>query len=137
MVNERVVLNSDLRYLDSMGNLLRSRTELSIARMLAFLGNQYKYNISLKTDDSSIQVDFAVGDKYIEVIDSEADVMKFKKIKEKMPSLNIVAIGHSRYAGRLEEMESMFFYDESERTQSGSIFIEDPSLAFDYAHILP
>ncbi len=137
MVNERVVLNSDLRYLDSMGNLLRTRTELSVAKMLAFLGNQYKYNVSLKTDDSSIQVDFAVGDKYIEVIDSEADVMKFKKIKERMPGLNIVAIGHSRYAGRLEEIESMFFYDESERTQSGSIFIEDPSLAFDYAHILP
>ena len=31
----------------------------------------------------------------------------------------------------------MFFYDESERMATGSIFIEDPSLAFDYAHILP
>jgi hypothetical protein len=33
MTKERIVLNSDLRYIDR-GNLLRSRSELSIAKML-------------------------------------------------------------------------------------------------------
>ncbi len=138
MATERVVLNSDLRYLDDRGNLLRSRAELSVAKMLAFLGHDYRYDAALSLPDgTSARIDFAIGDKYIEVIDSEADVFKFKKIKEKMPHLNIVAVGHSKFASRIGEMDSMFFYNESERTQTGSIFIEDPSLAFDYAHILP
>jgi len=34
-------------------------------------------------------------------------------------------------------MDSLFFYDGNGYVQTGSIFIEDPSLAFDYAHILP
>ncbi|HZT35534.1 MAG TPA: 6-carboxytetrahydropterin synthase, partial [Nitrososphaera sp.] len=67
----------------------------------------------------------------------ESDAAKFRRIKERMPALDIVAIGHSKYSSKVDEIDSMFFYDESERTQTGSIFIEDPSLAFDYAHILP
>jgi 6-pyruvoyltetrahydropterin/6-carboxytetrahydropterin synthase len=138
MPTERAVLNSDLRYLDSKGNLMRTRAELSIARMLDFLGIDYKYDqpITLKEGTTS-HVDFVAGSKHIEVIDSEADASKFRRIKEDMPALDIVAVGHSKYSSRVSEMDSMFFYDESERTQTGSIFIEDPSLAFDYAHILP
>ena len=54
-----------------------------------------------------------------------------------MPGLDVIAVGHSRYASKVSEMDSMFFYDKQERMATGSIFIEDPSLAFDYAHILP
>ena len=36
----------------------------------------------------------------------------------------------------MNELESFFSFD-SASNQVGSIFIEDPSLAFDYAHILP
>jgi 6-pyruvoyltetrahydropterin/6-carboxytetrahydropterin synthase len=54
-----------------------------------------------------------------------------------MPSLDIIAIGHSKFASKVEEMDSVFLYDEPQKAQTGSIFIEDPSLAFDYAHILP
>lgn len=135
---ERAVLNSDLRYLDSKGNLMRSRAELSVARMLAFLGHDYRYDHALALPDgTSVAVDFVSGGRYIEVIDSEADVVKFRRIKEQMPALEIIAVGHSKYSSRVGEMDSMFFYDDSDRTQTGSIFIEDPSLAFDYAHILP
>jgi 6-pyruvoyltetrahydropterin/6-carboxytetrahydropterin synthase len=135
---ERTVLNSDLRYLDSKGNLMRTRAELSVARMLAFLGHDYRYDHALVLPDgTSASVDFASEGRYIEVIDSEADVVKFRRIKEQMPALDIIAVGHSKYSSRVGEMDSLFFYDESDRTQTGSIFIEDPSLAFDYAHILP
>jgi 6-pyruvoyltetrahydropterin/6-carboxytetrahydropterin synthase len=34
-------------------------------------------------------------------------------------------------------MDSLFFFDNANHIQTGSIFIEDPALAFDYAHILP
>lgn len=141
MPTERAVLNSDLRYLDSKGNLMRTRAELSVARMLDFLGHDYRYNQTVTLPSGvKIQVDFTIaGDssRHIEVVDSDADAAKFRRIREEMPALNLIAIGHSKYSSKVEEIDSIFFYDESERTQTGSIFIEDPSLAFDYAHILP
>ncbi len=138
MPTERVVLDSDLRYLDGKGNLLKSRAELSVARMLAFLGDDYRCNASVTLPGGErIPVDFAIGNRYIEVIDSEIDESKFRRIKEALPSLDIIAIGHSRFASKVEEMDSLFMYDEPDKVQTGSIFIEDPSLAFDYAHVLP
>lgn len=143
MPTERVVLNSDLRYLDSKGNLMRTRAELSVARMLDFLGHDYRYDQGVTLPGGAVvRVDFIIiiagnNSKHIEVVDSEADAAKFRRIKEEMPALDIIAIGHSKYSSKVDEIDSMFFYDESERTQTGSIFIEDPSLAFDYAHILP
>jgi 6-pyruvoyltetrahydropterin/6-carboxytetrahydropterin synthase len=134
---ERVVLDSDLRYIDK-GNLLRSRSELSVAKVLSFLGQDYQYNVSVKLPDGkSLTVDFKAGSKYIEVVDSEADAAKFKQLREQLPGLDIIAVGHSKYASKIKEMDSLFFYDSADHMQTGSIFIEDPSLAFDYAHILP
>src|SRR3989454_6217329 len=137
MTKERVVLDSDLRYLDK-GNLFQSRSELSVAKMLSFLGHDYQYNVDLELPNGkSAKVDFKAGSKYIEVIDSEADVAKFKQLREQLPNLDIIAVGHSKYASKIEEMDSLFFFDSADHMQTGSIFIEDPSLAFDYAHILP
>jgi 6-pyruvoyltetrahydropterin/6-carboxytetrahydropterin synthase len=146
MANERVVLNSDLRYIDR-GNLLRSRSELSIAKMLSFLGQDYEYDVNITLPGGeSIRVDFGIGrrlddysknTRYIEVIDSEEDAIKFKTIRDKIPTLDIIAVGQSKYASRIDEIESLFFFDSGDHMQTGSIFIEDPALAFDYAHILP
>jgi 6-pyruvoyltetrahydropterin/6-carboxytetrahydropterin synthase len=138
MAKERIVLNSDLRYIDR-GNLLRSRSELSVAKMLAFLGHDYQYDVNVKLPDgNSEKVDFKAGmSKYIEVIDSEGDAIKFNRIRDELPTLDIIAVGQSKYASRINEMDSLFFFDKTNQTQTGSIFIEDPALAFDYAHILP
>lgn len=139
MPSERVVLDSDLRYLDNKGNLLRSRSEFSIAQTISFLGQDYQYDVAVKLADGKlIKIDFRVGsDRYIEVIDSDSDAAKFKLVREQQPDLEIIAIGHSKYASKIKEMEALFFYDSPDQMQTGSIFIEDPSLAFDYAHILP
>src|SRR5919107_2041488 len=106
MTKERIVLNSDLRYIDR-GNLLRSRSELSIAKMLSFLNQNYEYDVAIKMPDGeSIKIDFKTGgvgnnnknnknNKYIEVVDSEEDVTKFKNIREQLPTLDIIAVGHS------------------------------------------
>jgi len=146
MAKERFLLDSDLRYIDK-NNLLRSRSELSVAKILSFLNRDYDYDVSVKIPDGeSVKIDFKAGgvdgvggnSKYIEVIDSEEDAIKFKKIREKLPTLDIIAVGHSKYASRIDEMDSLFFFDSSSGTmQTGSIFIEDPTLAFDYAHVLP
>ena len=139
MAKERIVLNSDLRYIDK-GNLLRSRSELSIAKMLSFLGQNYEYDVNVTMPDGeSIKIDFKAGgsNRYIEVIDSEEDANAFKNIREKLPTLDIIAVGHSKYVSKINEMDSLFFFDSGDHMQTGSIFIEDPTLAFDYAHILP
>jgi 6-pyruvoyltetrahydropterin/6-carboxytetrahydropterin synthase len=147
MAKERFLLDSDLRYIGK-NNLLRSRSELSVAKILSFLNQDYEYDVSVKIPDGeSVKIDFKAGgggdggggnSKYIEVIDSEEDAIKFKKIREKLPTLDIIAVGHSKYASRIDEMDSVFFFDSSsDHMQTGSIFIEDPTLAFDYAHILP
>ena len=131
------------------GNLLGSRSELSVAKVLSFLGQNYEYNVNVKMPDGeSVKIDFRVGEdrggdddgdnsKYIEVIDSEEDATKFKTVREKHPTLDIIAVGHSKYASRINEIDSLFFFDSGDHIQTGSIFIEDPALAFDYAHILP
>src|ERR671923_542189 len=132
-----VVTDSDLEYIDQRGNLLRNRAELSTSNILSFLGHNYEYNARVDLSESNfVYVDFKVDDKYIEVIDSESDIEKFKMVKRSLPKLKVIAIGHSNYAAKVSELESFFSFD-SLSNQVGSIFIEDPSLAFDYAHILP
>ena len=45
-----------------------------------------------------------------------------------------MAIGHPKFAAQIKELKEIVFYEKE--PQTGSIFIEDPSFAFDYAHIL-
>jgi len=52
-----------------------------------------------------------------------------------MPETKIMAIGHPKFAAQIKELQELVFYDKE--PQTGSIFIDDPSFAFDYAHILP
>jgi 6-pyruvoyltetrahydropterin/6-carboxytetrahydropterin synthase len=132
-----IVTDSDLKYIDQRGNLLRNRAELSTSNILSFLGHNYEYNVRVNLNESNfVYVDFKIGNKYIEVIDSESDIEKFKMLKRNLPELKIFGVGHSNYAAKMSELESFFSFD-SLSNQVGSIFIEDPSLAFDYAHILP
>ncbi len=132
-----VVTDSDLRYIDPMGNLMRNRIELSTSNILSFLGHNYEYNVRVNLDGSNfVYLDFKVNDKYIEIIDSEADLEKFKMLKRNVPGIKLLGVGQSNYAANKKELESFFAFD-SLSDKVGSIFIEDPSLAFDYAHVLP
>jgi 6-pyruvoyltetrahydropterin/6-carboxytetrahydropterin synthase len=138
MSKDRILLDSELRYLDPAGHLLRSRTELTIARLLTFLGKRYRYDVDVDLRDStSSKIDFQVEEKYIEVIDSEEDTAKFLLAKKRRPDLDLIAIGPSKFASKVNELDSLFVLGNTEQDHTGSIFIEDPSLAFDYAHILP
>ena len=133
MSSTPTVLDSDFRYIDKKGNLMKTRTELSIAQMLTFLNQEYEYKFEIK---DGLTVDFKTKQGLIEVIDDEEDISKYKTLKEKFPEEKIMAIGHPKFAARLKELEEVVFYDIKD-PQTGSIFIEDPSFAFDYAHILP
>jgi len=131
------ILDSDFKYIDGKGNLLRSRTELSIAQMLEFLqiDYQYDYSITLK-NGKKIKVDFKTDKGIIEVIDVESDITKYKELKEELTDVKIIAMGHPKFAARLSELQDIILY-KTEQVQTGSIFMEDPAFAFDYAHILP
>jgi 6-pyruvoyltetrahydropterin/6-carboxytetrahydropterin synthase len=138
MTTNPTILDADFKYIDKKGTLLKSRTELSVSQMLAFLGIDYEYqhNISLP-NGGCLTVDFRISDgKLIEVIDSEKDIEKYKQVKQLLPDAKIVAVGHPRFAAKIKEFDEVVFYDTKD-AQSGSIFIEDPSFAFDYAHVLP
>lgn len=131
------ILDSDFRYVDEKGNLLRSRTELSIAQMLSFLEIEYQYDypVTLKTG-KKFNVDFKTEKGLIEIIDNKEDIEKYKEIKSNLTDSKIIAIGHPKFVAQLTELEDIVLYKTKE-VQTGSIFIEDPSFAFDYAHILP
>ncbi len=131
------ILDSDFRYLDKSGNLMKTRTELAIAQLLSFLNKNYEYNYRLTLPDGkSVLIDFKTQDGFIEVIDSDKDISKYKMLKENFPKTNVMAIGHPKFAAQIKELEDIVFYDQP-HPQTGSIFLEDPSFAFDYAHILP
>jgi len=136
MTSRPTLLDSDFRYIDKNGNLLKTRTELSIAQMLSFLNQKYQYNYPLSVSGKDIIVDFKTEQGFIEVIDNDKDLVKYKELKKILPQEKIMGIGHPKYVAHVKELEDVVFYEEQE-PQTGSIFIEDPSFDFDYAHILP
>lgn len=127
-------MDKDLKFLGQRKNLIENRTGYSISKLLDFLNIDYKYKNIINNSD--LKIDFKIGDKFIKIIENDSDLAAFKEIKEKFPLIDMIAIGKSSYLGKINEMESMFLFDKQSE-QIGSIFIEDPSLAFDYAHILP
>ena len=127
------IQDSDLKYIDSHKNLLRSRTELTIAQLLDFLGISYQYDQSVKLQDGTeVHVDFETEKGMIEVIDDESDIKLYEKIKKEQ---KIIAVGHPKFAAKVQELDELVYYNKT--PQTGSIFLEDPSFTFDYAHILP
>jgi 6-pyruvoyltetrahydropterin/6-carboxytetrahydropterin synthase len=135
MASSPTILDSDFRYIDKKGNLLRTRTELTIAQMLTFLEEDYDYDFELIIKDGKkVKVDFKTKKGLIEVIDNKEDIKKYKEIKD-FTEEKIMAVGHPKYSAQIKELEEIVFYDKT--PQTGSIFLEDPSFSFDYAHILP
>ena len=136
MTTNPTIIDSDFKYIDKKGNLLKTRTELTVAQMLTFLENEYQYNyeISLK-NGTKVKIDFKTEKGLIEVIDNDKDIEKYRQVKEDFPEEKIMAIGHAKYTAQIKELQDIVFYEKT--PQTGSIFLDDASFAFDYAHILP
>jgi 6-pyruvoyltetrahydropterin/6-carboxytetrahydropterin synthase len=104
--------------------------------MLSFLDEDYDYDYKLSLKNGNhVTVDFKTKKGLIEVIDNEEDIKKYNEIKENLPQEKVMAIGHPKYTAQIKELQDIVFYDKT--PQTGSIFLEDPSFSFDYAHILP
>ena len=136
MTSNPTILDSDFRYIDKKGNLLQTRTELTVAQMLDFLEEEYQYDYKVILKNGKEEnIDFKTSKGLIEVIDSEEDIEKYKQFKEDFPQEKIMAIGNAKYVAQIKELQDIVYYDKT--PQTGSIFLEDASFSFDYAHILP
>ena len=128
------VTDADFRYMDGAGNLLRSRTELSVAKLLTFLRKPYQYDCALP-GSPPLRASFKTDDGYIHVLETQNDIDAYGAIRQRAAGSRVIAMGHPRLASRIQEMDDIILYDDVPET--GSIFLEDPSFSFDYAHILP
>lgn len=124
------VLDSDFKYIDGKGNLLNTRTDLTIAQLLTFLGEEYEYSCTIH----DTKVDFKTNKGLIKIINNDNDIKEYKKLKQ-ITSEKLIAIGRPESTARVDELQEIIYYDNT--PQTGSIFLEDPSFSFDYAHILP
>ena len=102
MTTSPTLLDSDFRYIDKNGILMKSRTELSIAQMLSFLDQDYEYDHKINVNGKTLSVDFKTKQGLIEVIDSDEDLEKYKQIKKLAPDTNIIAVGHPKYAAQIK-----------------------------------
>ena len=130
MATSPTILDSDFKYIDKKGNLLRTRTELTMAQMLTFLEEEYQYDHKLTLKNGQeVAVDFKTKKGLIEVIDTDEDIEKYKQIKEDFPDDKVMAIGHAKYVAQIKELQDIVFYEKS--PQTGSIFLED-----DHSHLI-
>ena len=98
MATSPTILDSDFKYIDKKGNLLKTRTELTVAQMLTFLENEYEYSYEMTLKNGGkVKIDFKTAKGLIEVIDNDADIENYKQIKEDFPEEKIMAIGHAKY----------------------------------------
>lgn len=134
---DKMVLDKNLAYLDHRGNLINSRIALTMSRLFSFLGHYYEYATKINAGDGfKYNVDFKIDNKYIKLIQSKEQLEEFKLIKNKMPSLQLIGLGNINSGAKMEDLNTLNLID-SDEGQFGSIFIEDSSLSFDYAHVLP
>ena len=104
MSSNPTILESDFKYIDRNGNLMKTRTELTISQMLNFLDIKYNYNYELLISGKVVNVDFKTDNGLIEVIENEDDIKKYKKIKEQSPKTKIMAIGLPEFASKISEL---------------------------------
>ena len=121
---------------------MKSRTELTVSQILDFMGIKYEYNHAIPLGDgSTASVDFKTEKGLVEVIDGDSDIAKYQRIRASLAGASspskqrIMAVGNAKHVARIGEMDDIIYYDKT--PQTGSIFLEDPSFSFDYAHILP
>ena len=142
--------NSAFGYIDrATGAILSSRTELAVARLLSFLGVGYEYGHALDVGGGRTErIDFKTGRGLIEVIDGDGDAEKYRRAMGRPGAAAgppIMAVGHPRHVASIAELDGVVAYgggpaaagSGSGDAQTGSIFIDDESFTFDYAHVLP
>ncbi len=129
---------------DGEGNLLKSGLELAVARLLKFFDIKYTYGAEIPLGNESVRVDFLTDHGLIEVCEgpnswAEAS-KKVARIRRTRPETKAVVVANTgqtfdpiELGVPVVAMNPAPDLDPRKET----IFMDDPSFAFDYSHILP
>ncbi|MBI2185268.1 MAG: 6-carboxytetrahydropterin synthase [Thaumarchaeota archaeon] len=131
-------------YRDSKGNLLSSNLELAVAKILEFSGAEYEYRKKVKAADTSITVDFVTKRGFIQVYEdstslSKEEAEKIRLLQKAHKNKQTLIVARTNMQPNLESLgvPVAALASESLETRTQSLFVDDPSLSFDYSHILP
>lgn len=131
-------------YRDPKGNILKSNAELMVARLLDFAGIEYEYGRPLPLKDgSAVSVDFSTEKGIVEVADAGESIeelrAKIVRIEGSFPGKKIIVVSRAGKTSDLEGLEVpvVNISCQEREVKRETIFMDDPSFAFDYAHILP
>ncbi len=115
------------------GNILPSATHALVSEILDSLGVDYRVGAPLLVG-SALKADFVFGDTVI-LIDrelSKEDVAKLRHSRRRC-----VLITRSKKRSDLDSGFRVVELGDEEDARLQTIFLDDPSFNFDYAHILP
>lgn len=128
-------------FTDGKGNLLSSRLEILVAQLLRFQDIPYKYK-SRKLDEKNTYTpsSFQTRAGVMHIIEEIGDLQGIAQIVHSKREKRSALISRLKLASRFQDLGvPVISLDGSpaESSRRQAIFLDDPSFAFDYSHILP
>ena len=124
-------------YIDAKGNLLSSALDLAIANILNFSNIEYFYRKAVLIGNKRLLPAFTTKEGFI-ITEKVKDAAELGRA---FPTKKVLHVTRAKKASALAEIGAPvanFGADkETDMQKLGSIFMDDPSFAFDYSHILP
>lgn len=133
------------KYRDQSGNALNTRLEQAVSRLLEFTRTQYKYKPVIRlANGSTVVPSFATREGVI-FVSSETMARQTRqmllKTRRYRPDLRVLLVSTPGLSHDFEGLGIAAVTlnpDEQDfAVASRAIFLDDPSFAFDYSHILP
>lgn len=130
-----------IAYLDPNGNLLSSALELAVSKILHFAGVEYSYNLPVPFGSRQLTPTFTIKNGYIVVGSNLNDKKVAEELRKAFPKKQVLYVNKATMGNTLSEIgspiASALVDSETSMDRLESIFVDDPSFAFDYSHILP
>ena len=124
-------------YIDAKGHILSSAFDLAIANILIFADIEYSYKKPVPIRKRQLVPTFTTKEGFI-MTEGVKDVAE---LRYGFPNKKVLHVTMAKKASALVEIGvpiASFDGDaETDKEKLESIFMDDPSFAFDYSHILP
>ena len=124
-------------YIDAKGHILSSAFDLAIANILNFTNVEYYYKKPVLIGERQLIPTFMTKEGFI-VTEGGKDIAE---LRSALPDKKVLYVTRANKASALVEIGApIASFDataETDMEKLESIFMDDPSFAFDYSHILP